>query len=199
MATQRACLFILAALLALNYGNILLAAPQTHPSNAAIASVQVLDDGDFCKAQASQPAPDGLPEQCGSALRVSFFNGRSLLIKKESWAAAIWGYEISEDRLSLIWFLMDKQESINGDLLGTRALRVGNQIHSFDCGHVGNELDNYFVERGRWLVLSCGGFHQEGYAARLLFDVASGHKISQINSNEQGETPKGAPHWAQHE
>lgn len=199
MASQSAGLFILSALFALNYENILFAAPQTAASDAAVASVQVFDRGNFCKAQVSQPAPDRVPEQCGTALRVIFVNGRSLLIQKESWSAAIWGYEISEDHLSLIWFLLDKQKSNNGDVLGARALRVGNQIHSFDCGHVGNELDYYFAERGRWLVLSCGGFHEEGYAARLLFDVASGHQISQINSNEQSGTPKGAPHWAQHD
>jgi hypothetical protein len=197
MATKHAVLFYLASFFVLNSDNVVLAAPRRAANNAAIGSVQVLDVGDFCRDRVSQPAgPDG---QCGNALKVIFVNGKSLVIQKESWAAAIWGYEISDDHLSLIWFLLDKQEFFNGDVLATRAFRVGHQIHAFDCEHVGNELDHYFAERGRWLVLSCGAFHQLGYAARLLFDVASGHKISQINATEQGETPRGAPHWAQHE
>ena len=189
MTPLHAKLFFLAAFFASQSNNTLLAAPLTAIGNSDIISVQVLGSSDFCKDQA----------QCGNALKITFANGRTRLIRKEDWAAAIWGYLISEDHLSLSWFLADTELDRDGRISRVDAFRSGSLVHSFDCGHFGTSVNSYFAEHGKWLVLSCSDYHQEGYGIRLLMDVVSGRQISQIRSNEHGETPRGAPRWAQHE
>jgi hypothetical protein len=189
MAGQYLRRFMLIALLALGFGSNVLAAPRS-ANGEAIASVQLIGSGDFCL--------DRDPSQCGISLQVKFVNGTIRLIQKESWAGAIQGYDISADRLSLRWDLVDAEPgpAVNGFITGVDGFRAGNRIHSFECGHIGNYLGSHFAAGGKWIVISCGDYHQEGDGVQLLMDVASGRRIGRVDPNARGEIPKGAPKWA---
>jgi len=190
---QRVRLFLLAVFMASRFGSNLLAAPRTVVNEAAIASVQFVGSGDFCG--------DQLPTDCGLALKVTFVNGTTRLIQKESWAGAINGYDISADRLSLRWDLVDAEPgpAIHGFITGVDGFRAGHRIHAFECGHIGNYLGSHFAAGGKWIVISCGDYHQVGDGVQLLMDVASGRQIGRVDPNPQGEIPKTAPKWARDE
>lgn len=133
----------------------------------------------------------------GRAVRITYRDGRTLLVKKNQQADAFDQLSISADRESVGWSISERVDASYPVDADFEVYRDGKPMPGIDDSGTGIVQSWSFWAGGKQIVL-CSAFPHGLPSAHLdLYDVATGKHLGTVDVDDNtGKVPANAPAWA---